>query len=68
MTQGIDIAPPARPRTPQAASDQPGDARRPSEPDQPADRDQLLQALLDELTSHSPADMMRYMRRWPPGR
>ena len=30
-------------------------------------RQQLLSDLLDELTSHSPADMLRYMRRWPSG-
>ncbi|HEY6570810.1 MAG TPA: MarR family transcriptional regulator [Candidatus Limnocylindrales bacterium] len=30
-------------------------------------RKQLLNDLLDELTSHSPADMLRYMRRWPSG-
>ena len=26
-------------------------------------RTQLISDLLDELTSHSPADMLRYMRR-----
>ena len=30
-------------------------------------REQLVSDLLDELTSHSPADMLRYMRRWPSG-
>ena len=30
-------------------------------------REQLLSDLLDELTSHSPADMLRYMRRWHSG-
>ena len=30
-------------------------------------REQLVSDLLDELTSHSPADMIRYMRRWPSG-
>jgi len=27
----------------------------------------LIEALLDELTSHTPAGMMRAMRRWPSG-
>ena len=52
MNQGIEIPHPPRKR---AAPK--GDARR----------RQLLSDLLDELTSHSPADMLRYMRRWPTG-
>jgi DNA-binding MarR family transcriptional regulator len=30
-------------------------------------RKQLLAELLEELSSHTPADVMRYMRRWPAG-
>ena len=52
MSQGIDIPRPTRRRTP--TSDDAG-------------RRQLKSDLLDELTSHSPADMLRYMRRWPSG-
>jgi DNA-binding MarR family transcriptional regulator len=52
MSQGIEITRPPRRRA--ATND---DARR----------RQLLRDLLDELTSHSPADMLRYMRRWPTG-
>jgi len=33
----------------------------------PLDRQTLLTELLDELTSHTPAGIMRYMRRWPSG-
>jgi 4'-phosphopantetheinyl transferase len=52
MSQGIDIARPPRKRAPSTDA---------------AGRRQLLSDLLDELTSHSPADMLRYMRRWPSG-
>jgi 4'-phosphopantetheinyl transferase len=51
MSQGVDIPRPPRKRA--ATND--GARRR------------LLKDLLDELTSHSPADMLRYMRRWPSG-
>jgi DNA-binding MarR family transcriptional regulator len=30
-------------------------------------RSRLIDELLDELTSHTPAEMMRHMRRWPAG-
>jgi DNA-binding MarR family transcriptional regulator len=33
----------------------------------PIDRTRLIDELLDELTSHAPAGIMRYMRRWPSG-
>jgi len=52
MNQGIEIPRPTRKRAPTTGD--PG-------------RRRLKQALLDELTSHSPADMLRYMRRWPSG-
>ncbi len=32
-----------------------------------ATRLQLMRELVDELTSHTPAGIMRYMRRWPSG-
>jgi DNA-binding MarR family transcriptional regulator len=51
MSQGIEITRPPRRR---ATTDDTG-------------RRRLLSDLLDELTSHSPADMLRYMRRWPSG-
>jgi DNA-binding MarR family transcriptional regulator len=33
----------------------------------PTDRTRLIDELLDELTSHAPAGILRYMRRWPSG-
>ena len=68
MTQKLDIEPPARRRARRAAGDQPGpDANERGEPDQPADRGQRVEALLDELTSQTPAEAIRFMRRWHAG-
>jgi len=36
-------------------------------PETSAPRRQLLDDLLEELSSHTPAGVMRYMRRWPAG-
>jgi DNA-binding MarR family transcriptional regulator len=53
MNQGIDLpsASDARTRKPAASPK----------------RRRLLQELLDELSSHTPADVIRFMRRWPSG-
>lgn len=49
------------PATDAAATD--GAARRPLS----AGRQRLLDDLLEELSSHTPAGIMRYMRHWPSG-
>jgi DNA-binding MarR family transcriptional regulator len=55
MTEGLDVHTPGRP-APDAPNGQPA-----------AERQRLLAELLDELSSHTPADVIRYMRRWPSG-
>ena len=67
MTQKLDIEPPPRRRTRPAAADQPGEAERPGEPERTGDRGQRVEALLDELTSQTPAEAIRFMRRWHAG-
>ena len=57
MTERLAVRKPGRPRAKGAPlHEQPA-----------ADRQRLLTELLDELSSHSPADVIRYMRRWPSG-
>lgn len=57
MTEGLTVRKPGRPRAKGAPlHEQPA-----------ADRQRLLTELLDELSSHTPADVIRYMRRWPSG-
>ncbi len=57
MTERLAVRKPGRPRAKGAPlHEQPA-----------ADRQRLLTELLDELSSHTPADVIRYMRRWPSG-
>jgi len=64
MTQELDIEPPARRRTRRTA---PGQPNQPGKPERPDARGKRVEALLDELTSQTPAEAIRFMRRWHAG-
>ena len=61
MTQDLHLEPPARRRAGRTAGDLPGE-QAPSD-----ERNQRVEALLDELTSQTPAEAIRFMRRWHAG-
>ncbi len=61
MTQDLHLKPPARRRAGRTAGDLPGE-QAPSD-----ERNQRVEALLDELTSQTPAEAIRFMRRWHAG-
>jgi DNA-binding MarR family transcriptional regulator len=55
-TDQLDVRPPGR-----AGEPAPADAKA------APGRQRLLDELVDELSSHTPADVIRFMRRWPSG-
>ncbi len=60
MRQGIDLQRPSRARPSKGGHGAATAAQAP-------DRSALLSDLVDELSSHTPADLLRYLRRWPSG-